>query len=121
MSGWLREGGRAARACECVQWDALKIFAIVVGDVRDALRLVVADYHDVVAAHAQLDPQIGEFCDLRPDQCRAALIDLATKVLPTLGRVVGGKHLDGAAQTAGEVHLKIRSSSDQVHGWHQRA
>ena len=90
----------------------MKIFAIVVGDVRDALRLVVADYHDVVAAHAQLDPQIGEFCDLRPDQCRAALIDLATKVLPTLGRVVCGKHLDGAAQTAGEVDLKIRSSSD---------
>ena len=78
--------------------------------------IVVANDHDVVAAHLHPYLQIGEFADVGPAQHGVPVIKFVPNPGPSLEGIVGASHLGGDAESPAEVSGQVGAASDEVDG-----
>lgn len=82
MSGRLGEGHRASGSRQRVEGNLLNFDAIVVCDVSDFCVAVVAHYDDIVATHAQLNAQVGQFSNFGPHERGPAAVEFVADEIP---------------------------------------
>ena len=105
---------RAARPSQRLERAALNLIAVVVGDERHTLVLVVARDDDVVHRVVHAHAQVVELLDVGVDHRRAPGIELVAQPGPALVRVVGAAHLQLDSQVLAEVALESRGAAHRV-------
>jgi hypothetical protein len=78
-----------------------------------------SDHHDVVAAHRELDAQIGQLGDVGPEHHWTTALDLSAYPAPPLGGIISDPLLGRSAKPTRQIQiqLELSATANQVKGW----